>query len=250
MYCIGFTTVTFRKLSRADICCLAAENGVSFIEWGGDVHLTVSDIKARNEICKLNKKYSLKALSYGSYYRLGEKNYNLWREICETADAVGAKTIRIWMGGKPSSEVSTEMFEEMLEETRRLADIALEKEQTIAFEFHKGTYNDNGQSSVDFLSAVSRDNVKTYWQPFSDGRDEENLKTVLPYLEGVHVFHWNKRGKRYPFRRGVKQWKRFVSIIKESDTDINYIMEFVKRDSPRRFAKDLKTLRMLLMQMY
>lgn len=39
MYNIGFTTVTFRKKSRREICQIASENDIKYIEWGSDVHL-------------------------------------------------------------------------------------------------------------------------------------------------------------------------------------------------------------------
>ena len=51
-------------------------------------------------------------------------------------------------------------FLSMVDETRVLADIASQKGLTVAFEFHNGTNNDNGKSSVEFLKAVNKQNVK------------------------------------------------------------------------------------------
>lgn len=250
MYKIGFTTVTFRDLSPAEVCKIADENDIRNIEWGGDIHLPPLEKEKAAETAALNKKYSLCALSYGSYYRLGAKDFELWREICEAASQIGAKVIRIWMGEKSSCDVNEDLFREMVEETKKLAEAAAEKNLTVAFEFHHGTYNDSGATSLRFLKAVDMDNVKTYWQPFSTKEDTENLKAVLPYLAGVHVFHWNKYGKRYALKRGKRKWKKFISLIAESCGDMNYIMEFVKKDSVNQFKKDLAALRGILEEVY
>lgn len=246
MYKIGFTTVTFRGLSRKQICKTADENGARFIEWGGDVHLAPGDERAKSEVIELSKKYNLNPLSYGSYYRVGTGDYDEWQNIVDTASDIKAGIIRVWLGSKASADVSEEEFELLVAETQKIADIAEKQGIIVAFEFHKGTYNDNGKSSVKFFEAVRRDNVKTYWQPMSNGHDEENLKAVLPYLISVHVFEWNSAGKRYSLRRGKKKWQSFISIINSVNPDVNYIMEFVKDDSPRRFAKDIGLLRKML----
>ncbi|MGN1328544.1 MAG: sugar phosphate isomerase/epimerase family protein [Eubacterium sp.] len=242
---IGFTTVTFRSKSRREICEIAKENNISYIEWGGDIHLPPNDEVALQEVVSLQKEFDLTAISYGTYYRLGAEDYDLWESITETANAIGAKIIRIWQGTKPSSDISKDTLSSMINEAMALADIAEKKELMVAFEFHNGTNNDNGKSAIEFLKAVDRPNVKTYWQPFSTNNDIDNLKAVLPYLICVHVFEWNEKGKRYSLKHGSKRWSEFLEIIKNSGTNPHLIMEFVKNDSEKQFAKDVKALRML-----
>ncbi len=169
----------------------------------------------------------------------------MWESITDTANAIGAKIIRIWQGTKPSTDVSDDMLLSMVNETKTLADIASKKGLTVAFEFHNGTNNDNGKSSVEFLKAVNKQNVKTYWQPFSTDDDISNLKAVIPYLACVHIFEWNENGKRYSLKHGSKRWSEFLKIINESNANPYFIMEFVKHDSKRQFTKDLKHLRVL-----
>lgn len=243
---IGFTTVTFRNLSREEVCKIADDNNVRIIEWGGDIHLPPGDKKAEAEVISLSKRYKLTPLSYGSYFRVGEDDFEYWKTIVKTAENIGAGIIRAWLGSKSSADVSEKEFNILVEETRRIADIANEKGIVIAFEFHKGTYNDSAKSSAKFFEAVNRENVKTYWQPMSNSADEENLKAVLPYLITVHVFQWNKHGKRYSLKYGKKQWQRFISIINNANVSVNYILEFVKNDSPRRFSNDVKTIKVFL----
>ena len=92
MYNIGFTTVTFRKKSRREICQIASENNIKYIEWGSDVHLPPNDINALSDVLSLQEEFGLTAVSYGTYYRLGEENYSLWESITDTANAIGAKS--------------------------------------------------------------------------------------------------------------------------------------------------------------
>lgn len=232
-------------MTRREICETAAENNIKYLEWGGDVHLPPDDLSAREEVVALQKEFGLECVSYGSYYRLGTEDYELWRKTVDTARAVGAKTIRIWAGDKPSSKTGGELSE-MIKETQRLSDTA--GDLNVAFEFHKNTYNDCGKCCEEFLSAVSRENVKTYWQPMSIKEDKENLKSTLQKLVTVHVFHWNKIGKRYSLKKGRKVWTEFFGMIPPDN--VNFIMEFVKHDSKRQFARDVKTLRSILDEVY
>lgn len=243
---IGFTTVTFRKKSRREVCEIAQRNNIMCVEWGGDMHLPPDDETALQEVISLQKEFGLTAVSYGSYYRLGAENYTLWEQIVNTADKIGARIIRIWQGDCSSQKVRAEQLQAMVNETKKLADIAKEKGLTVAFEFHRNTNNDTGKSAVEFLTAVNKPNVKTYWQPFSTDMDIENLKAVLPYLVCVHIFEWNEQGKRYSLKRGVAKWRAFLKIIESSNNKPYFIMEFVKHDSKYQFAKDVKTLRQML----
>lgn len=243
---IGFTTVTFRKKSRREICEIADENHIKYIEWGGDVHLPPDDEDALQEVISLQKEFGLTAISYGSYYRLGAENYSLWEQIVNTADKIGAKIIRIWQGDSSSQKISKEKLQSMVNETKKLADVADKKGLIVAFEFHQNTNNDNGKSAVAFLKAVNKPNIKTYWQPFSTDADTENLQAILPYLVCVHIFEWNEKGKRYSLKHGVDKWRGFLKIIENSNAEPYWIMEFVRHDSRHQFAKDVKTLRQML----
>lgn len=243
MFKIGFTSVTFRNLSRREVCKLANENGIEIIEWGGDVHLPPTDKEALSEVLALQKEFNVKAASYGSYYRLGEKDYELWQHIVDTASAIGAKYIRIWQGSVGSKYVTPELFEDMVNETKKLAEIAKEKDLTVAFEYHKKTNNDTAKSSNRFLKAVNMDNVKTYWQPFSYWNDENTLKALTDDIVTIHVFTWDKACNRFDLKDGEEQWKKYIEDVKAAGIEPNFIMEFVKDDSPEQFKKDLAVLR-------
>ncbi len=240
---IGFTTVTFRPKTRREICELAKQNNITCIEWGGDVHLPPQDKDALAEVIALQKEFGLTATSYGSYYRLGEENYILWRDIVSTAEAIGAGIIRIWQGSLSSFKVDANTMQAMVKEMQQLADMAAEKDITVACEFHNNTNNDNGTSCVAFIQAVNKANVKTYWQPFSTDADIENLKATLPYLVCVHVFEWDANYDRFPLERGQEKWGTFMDIIDQAGISPHYIMEFVNDDCDGQFAKDAAVLK-------
>lgn len=240
---LGFTTVTFRGLNRRQICELAVKNHIKSIEWGGDVHLPPGDQSALEEVLALQKEFDLQAVSYGSYYKLGDNDQTLWEKITDTAAALGAKVIRIWQGKVSSTLVTTEEYHNMVAETQMLADAAAKKGLIVAFEFHQNTNNDCADAAVRFLQAVGKENVKTYWQPLESEEDLENLKAVLPWLVTVHVFFWDKEYRRYPLSQGSEVWKKYLSVIKEANQNPNYVMEFVKDDDPMQFAEDVKTVK-------
>lgn len=246
MFRLGFTSVTFRKLSREEVCIAAKENGIEFIEWGGDIHLPPDDEKALDEVLALQEKYGIEAISYGSYYRIGQNDYELFDKILYVADKIGCKRIRLWLGAVSSDKTDEKLFGSLVEETRVLCDKAKEKDIVISFEFHEGTFNDNGKSSVGFLDAVGRDNVATYWQPLRVKTDFENLEAVAPYVNGVHVFHWGKLGIRHSLSKGTDEWQKYISHLKENSKNTDYILEFVKNDSLLQFGKDVATAKEIL----
>lgn len=241
---IGFTTVTFRNLSALEVAQIARDNAVEAIEWGADVHLPYHGLEAVENVKQIQQEFHLQALSYGTYYRLGCKDYEAFTAICQVASELGMKIIRIWQGDLPSKKTDYNLKKQMVEETKRLSEIAAQYHLVIGFEFHNNTNNDNGVSAAAFLQAVNCDNVKTYWQPFGNKKkDTENLRAVLPYLVAVHVFYWSKHGKRYPLKKGIRCWKMWIEMIEQAGKDTPYIMEFVKDDSPAQFSEDLKELR-------
>lgn len=247
MYRLGFTSVTFRHLAAEEVAKIANKAGIKYIEWGGDTHLPIGE---GEKIAAIDEKYSLTPISYGSYYRLGACDYEQWRNILDTAEIIGAPRVRIWQGNKASSQVSAEEYKHMVEETRTLADMAAEKGIVVAFEYHNNTNNDNGVSGKEFLAAVGRENVTTYWQPQSCGEDMSNIVALKGSISAVHVFEWNKHGKRYALKKGEKNWSEFLSLLKSEPNDIDYILEFVKHDSPKRFMKDVEFFKSMLEDCY
>lgn len=251
MYKLGLTSVTFRELSIEKVAQIAEQNTMDYIEWGSDVHVPCDDEKSISRAKEATQNNSFFAFSYGTYYRLGENDFEKFEKICSAASSMGMKYVRIWQGSVSSQQTDKSLFENMVEETKKLSDIAEKYSLVVAFEFHNKTNNDNAESCIAFLKAVDRENVKTYWQPLGNRKkDTEYLKAVLPYVVSVHVFHWNKWGKRYSLKRGQRIWRKWIDIIAKDKGDMNFTMEFVKNDSPKQFEKDAKILKKILDSVY
>ncbi len=246
MYNIGFTTVTFRKKSVEEIIDIAKKAAINCIEWGGDVHVPPDNEENAKRVRALCDAAGIKSVSYGSYYRVGFNDMAAFERVCKTADILGARIVRVWLGLKASAETSEEEFLALCDEVSRMADIAQKYSVTIGFEFHHVTFNDCGENTVRLINKVNIPNVKTYWQPFSDGTDDKNLSKVLDYVVTVHVFNWDDKGQRFLMSEGTEKWRKFVSRIKAAHDDCNFILEFVKDDEDDNFIKDIDCIKQLV----
>ncbi|MBQ3489359.1 MAG: sugar phosphate isomerase/epimerase [Clostridia bacterium] len=238
----GMTSVTFREKSIEEITVLAKRAKLSEIEWGADRHVLPSDAEAIKNARFQMYKNELRCSSYGSYYRIGDRDEDSFRAICRTAQALGAGMVRVWLGKTGSEKTTDDLRTQMLEEVKHLASVAEKYGQILAFEFHGKTLNDNGESSVSFLSECKKENIKTYWQPLSYSDNEKNLSLVLPYLSAVHVFTWDDAHCRYPLADGSDAWKKYLKILKDANVSTKLIMEFVKDDSALQFLSDAAVL--------
>lgn len=243
----GMTSVTFREKSIPEIAEIAHAAGLSLVEWGADRHVQPGDRAAVSQALACMAAYGLTCPSYGSYYRVGDGAPDQFRIICETASALGAGTVRTWLGRKASAALSKEERNALLQETDELAGIAEEQGLTLAFEFHGGTLNDDGASSSQFLAECGRDNVKTYWQPLAFGDSESNLRDVLPWLCTVHVFHWDTENRRYPLAAAEARWRRYAELVRTAKiSSCPFLLEFVPDDSEAQFLEDAAALQKIL----
>lgn len=245
----GFTTVTFRQKTADQICKIAQKHEVDILEWGTDVH--VPNPEEARRVRALCDEHGLTTVSLGAYHRIGAVNETPFAETIESAKILGASRIRVWLGRKSSANFTPEERTALLAETRTLARAAADAGLSIAFEFHRKTFNDGGDVSRAFLEELDEPNVSTYWQPFfhetpdRDFRfadDRDNLIKVLPYVSAAHVFSWDEAANRFAFARYRDEWRVFLEILKGGDCR-DLIMEFVPRDSHAQFGADLAVLR-------
>lgn len=116
---LGLTSVTFKEKSIEEVVDLTKRAGLSCIEWGGDVHVVHGDVETAKKAREITNNAGLEVSSYGSYYRVGDYGENYKEEfgkILKTAEALGAKTIRIWGNHKAVHKFEEKELEKFREE--------------------------------------------------------------------------------------------------------------------------------------
>lgn len=241
----GLCSVTFRSLPIKRITEIAKSCGLSCIEFGGDVHVPQGDTDTAKAAASLTADAGLFAPSYGSYYRCDGSDF---LPVSESARLLGADVIRVWAGQKDSAEFSDDEFASLVKSVRAAADIAKCNGQTVAFEYHYGTYCDRAESVIKLIDSVERDNVKSYWQPMywnsykSDRErvdaDLKSIRAISRYIANVHVYNW-RAFDRFPLEESKAEWREYLSALPKSG---KLYLEFVKDDSIEQFKRDAATL--------
>lgn len=252
VYKIGLCSVTLRALTVEQVIEVATAAGLSGIEWGGDIHVPAGDIDRAIEVAELTKCVNLEVASYGSYYAVGyEENASSFEAVLETARKLTAPSIRVWAGKLGSMEADNQHRKLVVEEARRIATLAAEKNIEIHFEYHGGTLTDTEESAALFMKEINHPNVYLYWQPAVNRTVTGRLKSIgkiRPWLSNVHVFHWQET-KRLPFAEGLADWTQYINHLKEDAKERYLFMEFVKGDSVEQLLVDVKALKVLLCRM-
>jgi sugar phosphate isomerase/epimerase len=247
----ALVSITFRKLSPAEIVGLVKQAGLDGIEWGGDVHVPHGDVARAREVRRMTEDAGLQVSAYGSYYRVGHEEPCPFERIVETAVALGAPDIRVW-AGKQGSEASDAAYRDrVIKTSRRIADLAADAGVTVAYEFHGNTLTDTNASARQLLEEVAHDNIKSYWQPPRGSTVDDNLAgldAIRPWLLHIHAFTWREReGKRGPAERlplseGQAAWARYLEKVASVGHDCFAELEFVRDDAPEQFLQDAATL--------
>lgn len=242
----GLVSITFRQLKPQDIVNLVRQAGLEGIEWAGEVHVPHGNLQAAREVYKMTTDAGLRVASYGSYYHAGHKEDFSFEDVLQTAIELHAPTIRVWAGKKASAEADAKYRDNVIRESRKIADMAAAAGKTVSYEFHGGTLTDSNSSALRFLKEVKHDKVKSYWQPATGCEVDyalEGLDNILPWLSNVHVFHWLPPYERLPLAEGKEPWSHYLKLIASTGRDHFSMLEFVKKDDPEMFLRDAETLR-------
>lgn len=233
----GICSVTLRAKSIDEVVSIASEAGLAGIEWGTDVH--VSDASSAQHARNASEEAGLTVLSLGSYYRAG--SFSDFGRDLDLAEALGAPRIRIWAGELGSAGADREHWDKVVEDTRRIADLAAERSISLAFEYHGNTLTDSPETTLELLKRTGHGNVGTYWQPavgLSDQQALDSLHQVLPHVVGVHCFSWGPEAERHPLRARKLLWQAVTDVLRGNGKDVDIMMEFVEDDLPANVLND------------
>lgn len=245
----GVVSVTFRQLAALDVLLLAADAGLSTVEWGGDLHVPVGDLARAEEVRSASAEAGIAVASYGSYLRAGQDDPETFAPVISTAAALGAPWIRVWAGTLGSADASPEDRIAVEDGIRLVTDLAAASDVGICLEFHPRTLTDTVKSTVDLLDAMNAGRaatVRSYWQPWRDPDPRtsvEEVRTLLPRLASVHTFSWAADGTRLPLADHAHVWRPVIAEV-AADTGGHHpvLLEFVADDDPAAFRRDAATL--------
>lgn len=237
----GLVSISFRQHSVEEIIKAAKNAGLSYIEWGSDVHVPQGDAEKAIAVKEMMEQAGLKTSSYGSYYKLGQNQDIL--PFLETAKLLGTDIIRVWAGTKGSALTSEEERKALTSEAKEISKKASKFGIKIDFEYHPNTLTDDADSAVRLIKEVDEPNCGIYWQPNYQLTEEANLaaaQKVLPYVDVLHVFYWSSDYKRLFMEQGKDEVLKYLKVFK--DKDVYKLLEFVPEDKIEYLPKEAEVL--------
>lgn len=222
----GFTTTTFRNIRDIKkIVKIAVDAGVDCIEWGGDIH--VKDIETALHVKKLCDAAGIAISSYGSYYRIGSKKTEEWKNICEIASAMRASSVRVWLGKTDSEKTDETTYKTIVEDAKNICNIASEYGLIVCPECHDYTYNNNTDAFLKIQKDVGRENFRTYFQSRYKKKayDLDRIERTLPFIESVHISYSELVREQFP-KYNPAYMDALLDKILEVGFDGNILLEY------------------------
>lgn len=244
MYKTGLASIAFRHLSVEDVIAAAKNAGLSYIEWGSDIHAPVTDLANIRRVRQLTEDAGLQCSSYGAYFNIVKDAPEDIRLYIAAARALGVSTIRIWCSGHPY-ELPAEELEKRYATCREIAKIAEEEQVMICAECHSGNLTHDLQSSLDFMTAVNSANFRMYWQPCELLTTEENIafaKAAAPYVTNVHVYYYVNK-THTPLWEGKEGWTEYIRALGK---DRLFILEHLPEHNEALLPQQADTLKAIL----
>ena len=243
-YKLGLASVSFRENSAKEILEAAALCGLSYIEWGSDVHAPRDNPQKCIELAKLQAEHGLLCSSYGTYFRLGKHPITELADYARTANILGTHILRIWGGDKSGADMTDTERYKFISDSKKAAAIAERLGIILCLECHVGTFTERPEDTVWLLKEVDSPNLRTYWQPLQHQSFEKNLesaKRLAPSTENIHVFN-RPSDKRLPLSLAAEEWREYLCYFHSSHTLLLEFMPNGKIDELFYETKALKSI--------
>src|SRR5699024_3554162 len=185
----------------------------------------------------------LEVSSYGSYYRLADHASNEYEftTILKTAKVLGAPAIRVWAGIKGSADADEHYRLKVVEDGKRIADLAAQEGISVHLEYHDKTLTDTKESAKQLMEAIAHSNMHLYWQPSNNVSIEERLRSIElvgKWITNIHIFHWYSFKDRMSLAEGFNEWRNYLENIQQDGKERYVLMEFFKNDDEQQFLED------------
>lgn len=226
---IGLASVSFRACSPEQILKTMRQCGLSYIEWGSDIHAVQDDPEALKQLAALQARYGVTCCSYGTYFRIGTTPVEELETYISAAKTLGTTVLRIWCGDKNSGEYTEKEKTDLFCTCRTLAEIARKHGVILCMECHGGTFTDRPDGALSLMQAVDSPHFRMYWQPNQFCSLQENMAyaaAIAPYTVNIHVFNWEGDG-RYPLQEAAENWRKYLSCF---DRRQILLLEFMPDD--------------------
>ncbi|MBO5897634.1 MAG: TIM barrel protein [Clostridia bacterium] len=249
MYRCGLVSVTYRALSHREVIDLAADAGLSCIEWGSDVHAPACDAERLADIVAYSRERGIECCSYGTYFRLGLQPLDELVPYIAAARLLGTDVLRIWAGNKNYTDMTEVERAALIDEARRAAALAAREGIVLCLEWHTQTMTNCLDGALALIESVDSPALRLYWQPSQYRPFAHNLaeaRRVAPYVVNLHVFAWElASGKliRQALSDGREAWTQYLACF---DGTQHALLEFVPDDDPALLSREAATLRALI----
>lgn len=241
-YNLGLVSISFRKHAPKEILAAMKAAGLTWIEWGSDVHAPKEDLENLKKLSDLQKEYGVKCSSYGTYFTLGTTPVNELAEYFRAAKILGTRIVRLWCGEKDSELYSEAEKKQLFDTCRQAAAMAEECDVILCMECHNNTFTNRKEGALELMEAVNSSHFRMYWQPNQFREEAENIAyagLLSSYTEHLHVFHW-KEHDRFPLSEGIEKWHAY---LKEFRGDRTILLEFMPDDRLETLQEETEALR-------
>ncbi|MBQ3084064.1 MAG: TIM barrel protein [Clostridia bacterium] len=236
---LGLVSVSFRNHTPKEILNAMKQCGLSYIEWGSDVHAPPENAA---EIAALQREYNVVCCSYGTYFRLGVTPTEELQTYIAAAKTLGTDILRLWCGDKNSENYTVEQKTALFAACDAAAKLAEKNGVTLCMECHNNTYTNAKEASYELMQAVGSPAFRMYWQPNQYRSDEENIayaKLLSPYTVNLHVFNW-KGKEKYPLQEATQLWKDYLACFPGKKT---LLLEFMPDGKLESLAREVQALK-------
>lgn len=242
----GLVSITLRQQPVAVVIDTVVNARLQGIEWGGDVHVPHGDLKTAEAVAASTRAAGIEVAAYGSYYRCeapAGKEAPEPEAVLDSAQALGAPSIRIWAGQETWDKMARSDRSATLRRMEAFVEKAAELGILVALEYHRNTLTQTEEGVRQILQGIPHPNLKTLWQPMPGADIAENLRrleAVLPRLLNLHVFHWGPGGfnDRKPIAEGRDEWMQYLQLTNQLEGDRWALIEFTRDDSPQNLIED------------
>ncbi len=173
--------------------------GIKYFEPRGINGKNISELSAAEvtDLKRLMDEYGISASSIGSPVgktKLSEDfaaHFEMFKGVVETANALGAKYIRIFSFYHDGGEWTEEERAEVIKRLKKMSAYAAENGVVLLHENEKGIYGDTAARCADIMRELYSDSFKAVFDPANFvqcGEDTKNAYNLMQdYIEYIHI---------------------------------------------------------------